>query len=81
MGKKNFYCKRVCGNPEFSIDEWNEAHQYCIDAGLSEHESNKIIHTELFPCETQCEDCINTVLDTQIKNKKLRKERAKASVL
>jgi len=71
----NFYCAKKCGDPEFSIKEWNEAYQFCIDAGLSESETNKILHPE--PCKTQCEACMNMVLDTQIKNRKLREKRAK----
>jgi hypothetical protein len=68
----DFYCKKVCGDPDFDIDEWNEALDYCQKAGLSKEESDKILHPELFPCETQCEDCMNTVLDTQIKNNQRR---------
>lgn len=78
----NFYCAKKCGDPKFSIDEWNKAYQFCLDAGLSESEMNKILHPETDkPCETQCEACMNIVLDTQIKNRKLREERAKQTVL
>ena len=76
-----FYCQKVCGDPDFSIDEWNKALQYCEDAGIEGIERDKILSPELFPCETQCDACMNIVLDTQIKNRKLREERAKRAVL
>lgn len=81
MTKKNFYCKKVCGDSDFSIDEWNEAFRYCEDAGIEGIERDKILNSELFPCETQCMSCMNIVLDTQIKNKMLRGVRAKANIL
>lgn len=81
MAKTNFYCKKVCGDPDFSIEEWNKAFRYCEDAGIEGEARDKILHPEKFPCEVQCESCMNTVLDTQIKNKKLREKRAKANVL
>ena len=68
-----FYCKQVCGDPDFSIDEWNEAFEYCENMGLEGEARDKILSPELSPCETQCEDCMNTVIDTQIKNKKIDK--------
>ena len=73
MSKTNFYCAKKCGDPDFSIDEWNKAFQYCEDAGIEGVERDKILSPELFPCATQCEACMNIVLDTQIKNRKLRK--------
>ena len=76
-----FYCQKVCGDVNFSIDEWNKAFKYCNDAGIEGIERDKILSPELFPCETQCEACMNIVLDTQIKNRKFREERAKANVL
>ena len=76
-----FYCQKVCGDLDFSIDEWNKALQYCEDAGIEGIERDKILSPELFPCETQCDACMNIVLDTQIKNRKLREERAKRAVL
>lgn len=65
-----FYCQKVCGDVDFSIDEWNKAFEYCNDAGIEGIERDNILSPELFPCETQCEACMNIVLDTQIKNKK-----------
>ena len=76
-----FYCQNACGEVDFSIDEWNKAFKYCNDAGIEGIERDKILSPELFPCETQCEACMNIVLDTQIKNRKLREERAKQTVL
>lgn len=79
--KPKFYCQNVCGDINFSIAEWNKAFKYCNDAGIEGIERDKILSPELFPCETQCEACMNIVLDTQIKNRKLREERAKRNVL
>lgn len=73
MLKKQFYCMKKCGNPDFSIEEWNKALLYCENAGIEGVERDKILSPELFPCETQCESCMNIVLDTQIKNRKLSK--------
>ena len=70
-----FYCKMVCGDPEFSIDEWNKAFDYCNRLGIEGEERNRILNPEMFPCETQCEDCMNTVLDTQAKNRKILKDK------
>lgn len=71
-----FYCKKICGDPEFSIEEWNKAFAYCNDAGIEGIERDKILHPETDPCKTQCEDCLNTVLDTMNKNKKIRQQQA-----
>ena len=72
---KNFYCAKKSGDPNFSIEEWNEAYKFCNDAGLSEAQSNKILFPELDkPCETMCDACANIVLETQAKNKKFREE-------
>ena len=65
--KKNFYCQNLCGEEDFDIEEWNKAFQFCLDAGLSEVEKSKILHPK--GCKTQCNACINIVLDTQAKNK------------
>lgn len=66
----NFYCMKVCGDGNFSIKEWNLAMKECELLGLSKEETNKILHPEEYPCEKQCNDCLNVVLDTQIANKK-----------
>ncbi len=71
-----FYCTKSCGDPEFSIDEWNKAYKYCDDAGIKGEERDRILSPELFPCTEQCERCINIVLDTQLANKKKREARA-----
>jgi hypothetical protein len=55
----------------FSIDEWNKAFKFCIDNNLSEEETNKILHPEMFPCEKQCFDCIAIVGERRIKTQQL----------
>ncbi len=68
---EKFYCKKVCGDGSFSIDEWNRLNDYCDKAGIEGVERDRLLSPELFPCEVQCEYCMNIVIDTQIKNKKL----------
>ena len=48
--KASFYCQKVCGEVDFSIDEWNKAYKYCDDAGIEGIERDKILSPELFPC-------------------------------
>ena len=70
-----FYCQNVCGEVGFSIDEWNKAFRYCEDAGIEGEERDRILSPELFPCKEQCEACINVVLDTQSKNRRIRRSK------
>ena len=63
----SFYCQKVCGDKDFSIEEWNRAYKYCDDAGIEGIERDKILNPELFPCKVQCENCMNVVIDTQMK--------------
>ena len=67
--RKNFYCQRVCGEVDFSIDEWNRKNKLCNDLNIEGIERDRILNPDLFPCEIQCDECINIVLDTQEKNK------------
>jgi len=53
-----FYCQKVCGDQDFSIEEWNEANEMCNKLGIEGIERDKILNPELFPCKTQCFDCI-----------------------
>lgn len=69
----NFYCQKLCGEENFSIDEWNEAFRYCEDNNIEGEESDRILHPELFPCENQCFDCIAIVGKRRLETKKLMK--------
>jgi hypothetical protein len=60
-----FYCKKVCGDDNFSIEEWNKASKMCDDTGITGMERDKILHPDLFPCTNQCFDCIATVGERQ----------------
>lgn len=66
-----FYCQKVCGDVEFSIDEWNKAFKYCNDAGIEGVERDKILNPELFPCTEQCFACMAAVGERRIKTKSL----------
>lgn len=63
------YCQKVCGEIDFSIDEWNETSKALNLTNMTEREKNNI----LFPpaCDTQCFDCMAIVGARRIKTKKL----------
>jgi hypothetical protein len=65
----NFYCKIKCGDPDFSIDKWNESFNQLIEMGVEEPEFSKILDGE--PCKIQCIDCACTVGERQTETKKL----------
>lgn len=71
MSTNNFYCKKVCVDPEFDIDEWNKAFDYCNKAGIEGIERDKILSPELFPCQSQCFDCLAEVGAQRLKTQKL----------
>ena len=66
-----FYCQKLCGEVDFSIDEWNKALKYCNDLAIEGEDRDKILNPELFPCTEQCFDCMVIVGETRLKNKKL----------
>ena len=66
-----FYCQKVCGDVDFSIDEWNKALKYCNDAGIEGVERDKILHPDKFPCAEQCFDCMAIVGAQRIKTSNL----------
>lgn len=55
----SFYCQNLCGDIDFSIDEWNEAFKYCNDNNLSEEETKKILRPG--GCKEQCFACMAIV--------------------
>lgn len=61
------YCQKVCGEVEFSIDDWNNESAALDLTNLSEEEKNEI----LFPsvCEKQCFDCMAIVGSRRIRTK------------
>ena len=63
----SFYCQKACGEVGFSIEEWNEAYLYCVYNNLSKEETNKILHPELFTCESQCFNCMAIVGERRLK--------------
>lgn len=69
--KLHFYCQNLCGQIDFSIDEWNEAFDFCEKAGITGVERDKILHPEKFPCATQCLSCITIVGERRLKTKEL----------
>ncbi len=65
-----FYCQKVTGEG-FSIAEWNEAFRYCNENNIEGEERDKILNPEMFPCGTQCFDCMAIVGERQSRTKKL----------
>lgn len=66
----DFYCIKSCGDPDFSIDEWNENFHKCEKLGITGIERDRMLSPELFPCKEQCEKCINIVLDKKNETQK-----------
>jgi len=69
MNSSNFYCQKLFGEEDFSIEKWNETYQMCLSLGITGIQKSKLLHPESFPCKNQCEKCLNVVLDTKSKNK------------
>lgn len=59
----DFYCKKYCGDPDFSIDKWNEEFKRCNEVGIKMEEDK--------PCQKQCFDCMAIVGETRLKTKAL----------
>jgi chaperonin GroES len=59
-----FYCQRVVGDAEFSIEEWNKQFKICCDLDIE-------MPDEPEPCTKQCFDCMAIVGERQLKTKKL----------
>jgi len=68
--KTQFYCQNVCGEIDFSIDEWNEAYAYCNEMGIEGKDRDDILNPPA--CEEQCFDCMAIVGDRRKKTKELK---------
>ena len=66
-----FYCRQHTGDPDFNIDEWNRALEYCDKLNIQGLEREKILHPELHVCKQQCFDCMADVGDRRKKTSKL----------
>jgi hypothetical protein len=60
---KNFYCKNICGDPDFSIEQWHEQMLNCLKAGIKMPSDVK--------CTEQCFDCMAIVGERQKQTKEL----------
>lgn len=63
-----FYCQNVCGDVDFSIDEWNKV--YDEVKNMSE-EIQRLVLDDPPPCKEQCFACMAIVGETRKKNKLL----------
>ena len=66
----NFYCQRMCGDTNFSIDEWNSVERSIRH--LPQKQQDNILFPEtLGQCNKQCFDCMAIVGERQLKTKTL----------
>jgi len=68
----HFYCGKLTAL-DFSIDEWNEAWEYCLEKGITDtEEGRKILNQEYYPCDEQCFNCMAEVGARRLKTKNLK---------
>lgn len=68
--KNNFYCQIMCGEENFSIEEWNKTLHDLENTNLSELEKDKILNPKMFGgCEKQCFDCMQLLVKEGLKLK------------
>lgn len=67
-----FYCQNICGEVGFSIHEWNNALDYCDNAGIVGIDRDKILHPEKLPCAEQCFSCMAIVGERRNKTKLIK---------
>lgn len=63
-----FYCKITCGDPEFSIGEWNKAYDTCNNLGIEGKERDAVL--DGVPCKKQCFSCMATIGERRLKTKR-----------
>jgi len=72
MNNNNFYCQRMCGDEEFSIDEWNETFHALEKTNMTEREKDEILNPEVLgTCDKQCFDCMSSVGSRRLKTQAL----------
>lgn len=64
----HFYCQNLCGDVNFSIDEWNKA--YDEVKNMSE-EVQRLVLDDPPACKEQCFSCMAIVGEARIKNNEL----------
>lgn len=72
----NFYCKRWCGDPEFSIDEWNKTFVNLCAAGIENTKKGRAALGETH-CEEQCFDCMAIVGERRKKTMNLISQKSR----
>lgn len=75
MNINNFYCRKICSDLDFSIDEYNETSKALDATNLTEVEKIEILHPSA--CEKQCFDCMADVGETRLKTQKLIQKKVK----
>lgn len=69
--KNKFYCQNICGDVDFSIDEWNKVYNDIKDLDLPEKEENLILFGSGEQCNEQCFNCMAIVGSVRENNKNL----------
>lgn len=62
-----FYCQKVVGDANFSIDEWNKQYKICNDLGIDMPKEDQE------ECKEQCFNCLSIVGERRLKTQKLIK--------
>ena len=55
----NYYCQKICGEENFSIDQWNKSYLEIEAMPIPRTEKDKLIDGET--CTEQCFDCMAIV--------------------
>lgn len=63
-----FYCQKVVGDAEFSIDEYNQQVQLCKELGIP------VPPEDFTMCENQCTGCRRIVANRQAQTRELIKK-------
>jgi hypothetical protein len=66
------YCQKVCGDENFSIEEWNNTYNSINNSGLTEAEENYILFGSGEECKEQCFSCMAIVGERRLKTKQLK---------
>lgn len=68
VSSSSFYCQNVCGDENFSIDEWNKAYHEVKDKS---QEIQRMVLDGPGQCEKQCFECIALVGNRRLKTQEI----------
>ena len=64
----HFYCQNICGDVNFSFEEWDKAYE---EVKIFSNEIREIALATPPACKEQCFACFSIVADRRLKTKKL----------